>query len=172
MGQDITCLITKENIELDKNIIHFRIKEFIFIPFNISCDLELEEAKAFDLLSDYIQHLESQDSFDHYSYNRDNDHCNLDIFKIIRDYQIKSFIIEHSYDWADLPVEYYFMQVLDGRIIKNSLVFDESDLSKSNRANVEEAKKNFGLYFNWLNMTDLFYSYYFADRAYTLQQAK
>ncbi|SHH32458.1 hypothetical protein SAMN05421866_2606 [Chryseobacterium oranimense] len=172
MGQDITCLITNENIELDKSIVHFSIKQLTFIPFNTSCDLGIEEAKNFDLLSDYILHLESKDSFDHYLYNRDNDHCDMDIFKIVKDYRIESFIIEHSYDWADMLVEYYFMQVQDGRILKNSLVYDDSERSKSNKANIQEAKKNLGLHFNWLDRTDLFYSYYHADRAYTLQHAK
>ncbi|KMQ61449.1 hypothetical protein ACM46_15645 [Chryseobacterium angstadtii] len=172
MGQDITCLITDKNLELNRDIVHFKVQGFTFIPFNTSCDLGLEEAKDFEFLKDYIRYLESRDSFENYTYNRDNDHCDIDIFRMIKNYQIENFIIEHHSEWADIPVDYYFMQVTEGRIVKNSLVFDESEQSKTNKAHVPESKRNFGLHFDWLANTDLFYSYFHADRVYTLLQKK
>lgn len=65
-----------------------------------------------------------------------------------------------------MPVDYFFMKVTDGRIIKNTLVYDESELSKTNRLNVAESKKSFGLHFDWLSMTDLFYSYFHSEMLY------
>ncbi|WP_223608135.1 hypothetical protein [Chryseobacterium sp. OSA05B] len=172
MGQDITCLITDKDIKLNNNVVHFKVRGFTFIPFNICCDLGLGEAKDFEFLSDYILHLESKDNFENYTYDRDNDHCDLDIFKMIKDHHIENFIIEHHSEWADIPADYYFMHVTDGRIIKNSIVFDESERSKNNKANVPESKRKFGLNFDWLANTDLFYSYFHANRMYSIQQTK
>lgn len=58
MGQDITCLITDQNIELDQNIVHFRIKDFTFIPFETPASRGIKMAKDFDFLSDYLHYLE------------------------------------------------------------------------------------------------------------------
>ncbi|PIF45610.1 hypothetical protein CLU96_2619 [Chryseobacterium sp. 52] len=170
MGQDITCLITDKNIELDKNIVHFKVRGFTFIPFETSASWGIEMAKDFDLLSNYILYLESEHHLNDCRYNRNGDHFDLDIFKMVKDYQIENFIIEHHYEWADIPVDYCFMQVADGAITKNSLVYDESEYSKGNWAHVQESKTNFGLNFDWLAMTDLFYSYFHSERFYFQQQ--
>lgn len=170
MGQDITCLITDKNIELDPNIVHFKVKGFTFIPFETSASWGIKMARDFDRLSDYLLYLESEHDLNDCHYNRSGDHYDLDIFKIVKDYQIESFIIEHHYEWADLPVDYYFMQVVDGTIIKNTLVFDESECSKNNKSAIKDSKKNFGLTFDWMDMTQLFYSYYHSERFYSQQQ--
>ncbi|KPE51122.1 hypothetical protein [Chryseobacterium indologenes] len=171
MGQDITCLIINKKLDLGKEVVHFEVNDFTFVPFNMSCP-RFEGIENFDQVSDYIRHLESEDDFESYPYDRDNDHCEVDIFKMIRDHQLENFIIEHSSEWADMPVDYCFMQVLDGRIIKNPLVNNENQFTGNNFENIKEAKKNFGLNFDWLAMYDLFHSYPVSDRAYTLIQAK
>ena len=171
MGQNITCLIINKKIDLGKDVVHFEVNGFTFVPFNMSCP-HFEGIENFDLASDYIRHLESEADFESYPYNRDDDHWDGDIFKMVRDHKIESFIIEHSSEWADIPVDYCFMQVLDDKIIKNALVYNESQFAGNNFENIKEAKKNFGLNFNWLDMYDLFHSYPVSDRAYTLVQAK
>lgn len=171
MGQDITCLIINKKIDLGKDVVHFEVKDFTFVPFNMSCP-RFEGIENFDMVSGYISHLESENNFENYPYDRDSDHWEVDIFKMVRDHKIESFIIEHSSEWADMPVDYCFMQVLDDRIIKNALVYNESQFAGNNFENIKKAKKDFGLNFDWLAMYDLFHSYPISDRAYTLLQAK
>ncbi|MBP2617683.1 hypothetical protein [Chryseobacterium jejuense] len=168
MGQNITCLITDQHLELDKNMIHFKIRDVLFVPFDIigsSVSWFIEEAQKYDIAQDLFDYFKQYKPDDLVLWGADEKHTALDIIKLIEEYKISNFIIEHSSDFASMPMDNYFLGVSDGKIIKDSIVFDENDSSKKNCANIEKYREKIGLNFNWIGM-DKFHAYSFAEKEY------
>lgn len=172
MGQDITCLITDQPVELDKNIVHFKINDVLFIPFGIlglTISWFIEEAKNYDTAQELFNYFKGYQSDDpdnmDLSCGEDEKHTILDIIKLIEDHSISNFIIEHTSDFADMPVDDYFLAIANGKIIKDSIVCDEREASKKNYAHIKKYREQIGLDFNWIGM-DQFHSYRFAEQEY------
>lgn len=168
MGQDITCLITDQPLELDKDIVHFKIRDVLFVPFDImgsSISWLIEDAYQYETAQDLFSYFKQYQPDDLISWDTDEKHTVLDIIKLIEDHDIRNFIIEHTADFASMPMDDYFLAILDGKIIKDSIVFDENDFSKKNYANIEKYREKIGLNFNWIGM-DKFHAYSFAEKEY------
>ncbi|AZB07525.1 hypothetical protein EG344_01040 [Chryseobacterium sp. G0162] len=168
MGQDITCLITDQPLELDKDIVHFKIRDVLFVPFDImgsSISWLIEDAYQYETAQDLFSYFKQYQPDDLILWDTDEKHTVLDIIKLIEDHDIRNFIIEHTADFASMPMDDYFLAVLDGKIIKDSIVFDENDFSKMNYANIEKYREKIGLNFNWIGM-DKFHAYSFAEKEY------
>ncbi|AZA89135.1 Uncharacterised protein [Chryseobacterium nakagawai] len=168
MGQDITCLITDQPLELDKDIVHFKIRDVLFVPFDImgsSISWLIEDAYQYETAQDLFSYFKQYQPDDLISWDMDEKHTVLDIIKLIEDHDIRNFIIEHTADFASMPMDDYFLAILDGKIIKDSIVFDENDFSKKNYANIEKYREKIGLNFNWIGM-DKFHAYSFAEKEY------
>ena len=171
MGQSITCLITNKAIEVDKSIVHFRIRNVLFVPFDISTSLSdfIENAKNFETVSElfdsYNEYTKEDMMMDFY----EETHSTLDIIKFVNDYQIEDFILEHSSDFADIPVDSFFMCVKGGNIMKDSLVFDQKEFSNNNAIhNVEKYRDYFNIKSNWI-ASSKFHRYSFAEKEYKNQ---
>lgn len=168
MGQDITCLITDQPLELDKDIVHFKIRDVLFVPFDImgsSISWLIEDSYQYETAQDLFSYFKQYQPDDLILWDTDEKHTVLDIIKLIEDHDIRNFIIEHTADFASMPMDDYFLAVLDGKIIKDSIVFDENDFSKKNYANIEKYREKIGLNFNWIGM-DKFHAYSFAEKEY------
>ncbi|WP_250254350.1 hypothetical protein [Chryseobacterium sp. Marseille-Q3244] len=168
MGQDITCLITDQPLELDKDIVHFKIRDVLFVPFDImgsSISWLIEDAYQYETAQDLFSYFKQYQPDDLILWDTDEKHTVLDIIKLIEDHDIRNFIIEHTADFASMPMDDYFLAILDGKIIKDSIVFDENDFSKKNYANIEKYREKIGLNFNWIGM-DKFHAYSFAEKEY------
>ncbi|MCL8537848.1 hypothetical protein M9991_13335 [Chryseobacterium gallinarum] len=168
MGQDITCFITNQSLELDKKIVHFKIRDVLFVPFDIigpSISWFIEEAQKYDNVQDLFDDFKQYQPDDLVLWGSDEKHTILDIIKLVQDYQINNFIIEHSSDFAGMPIDAYFLGVFDDKIMKDSIVFDEESFSKKNYTNIDEYRRRLGLNFNWIGM-DKFHTYSVAEREY------
>lgn len=172
MGQDISCFITDQSIELDKSIVHFKIRNVLFVPFDIpgsSISWFIEEALKYDHLQDLLDHFRKYQPDDLLLWGEDEKHTVLDIIKLIEEHHIKNFLIEHTSDFGDMPMDDYFLGVFDDKIVKDSIIFDEYSLKK-NYSNIEKYREKLGLNFNWIGMNK-FHAYSFAEKEYfqTLQ---
>lgn len=166
MGQNITCLITDKNIEIDKNIVHFKIKGLTFIPFDINSDfvsIFIEDAKDFTLIKDYINYLKSENAFIEPD---EEEHTDEHIVKMIDKLGLDNFILEHYYEFGDIPVETYFMYVKNGEIIADSLAFDEEKFSRNNLSHKKKYYEDLNIDFSWIAMEDVFHSYRQAKENY------
>ena len=171
MGQNITCLITNKNIEVDKNIVHFRINNVLFVPFEILTSLSgfIENAKDFENISELFDDYNKYTAEDLIFDDHEERHSVLDIIKFVNDYQIEDFIIEHSSDFADIPVDSFFMTVMNNKIMKDSLVFDEEQFSMNNAIhNIEKYTAFFNSKITWA-ADSKFHSYPTAERHYKNQ---
>lgn len=180
MSQQITCLIIPKIFEIDKGIVHFKIKGFTFIPIDYYINDFNKNAKGFESLSDYFQYLRADDNFIELKGFNDEEGLESYLVKLIEEYAIDTFILEQYYEWEHVPFDlyfkvknlkpfdYYFMYIKGGKIISKSLVFNEEKPSNKNLTNVEKYKKELGLDFDWLQIKEIFYSYDIAQKKYLL----
>lgn len=148
MSQNITCLIIKEDAGvIDKSINQIRLNGFIFIKFEDDFKTFIKNARDFDELEVYLDYVKSR-------YDFEEDDTVQDLVRIIEEYKIDTFFLEHYFEFGDIPVCHFFMMVSDGKIINESLVFDD-EFSTENYSSVQDYHFQFGLDFNWLLRTDL-----------------
>lgn len=147
MSQDITCLIIKEDAGINNSIRQVRLNGFIFIPFKDDFKTFIKNARDFDELEIYLDYVKS-------GYDFEEDDTVQDLVRIIEEYKTDTFILEHYFEFGDIPVCHFFMMVSDGKIISESLVFDD-EFSAENYSSVQDYHFRFGLDFNWLLRTDL-----------------
>ncbi|WP_294249351.1 hypothetical protein [uncultured Chryseobacterium sp.] len=148
MSQNITCLIIKEDSGIiNKSINQIRLDGFIFIRFKDDFKTFIKNARDFDELEVYLDYVKSR-------YDFEEDDTVQDLVRIIEEYKLDTFILEHYFEFGDIPVCHFFMMVEDGKIINESLVFDD-EFSADNYSSVQDYHFQFGLHFNWLLRTDL-----------------
>lgn len=171
MGQNITCFITDQSLELDQSIVHFKIRDVLFVPFDItgfSISSFIEDAQKYDTVQDFFDYFKQYKPDDLVSWGAEEKHTVLDIIKLIEEHTIKNFLIEHSSDYADMPMDDYFLGAFDGKIMQDSIVFDEYSL-KRNYSNIEKYCEKLGLNFSWIGI-DKFHSYSVAEKDYFKSQ--
>ncbi|WP_378103421.1 hypothetical protein [Chryseobacterium sp. sg2396] len=150
MSYYITCLIIKDNIEIDDNIDFIKLDGLIFFVLDDNFKLFIKNAGDFVSLTIYFDYLKSRDDFEDKS-------SIAKLITIIEDHNIDHFILEHYFEFGDIPADHFFMMACDGIIINDSLVFDEdNEFSEKNYARMKHYKKDFGLNEYWFSRTDLF----------------
>lgn len=167
MGQDISCFITDQSIELDKSIVHFKIRNVLFVPFDIpgsSISWFIEDAQKYDHVQDLLDDFKQYQPDDLVLWGADEKHTVLDIIKLIEEHHIKNFLIQHTSDFASMPVDDYFLGVFDGKIMQDSIIFDDDSL-KEKYSNIDTYSEKLGLTFNWIGMNK-FHAYSFAEKEY------
>ncbi|KAA0126061.1 hypothetical protein FY557_19245 [Chryseobacterium sp. SN22] len=66
----------------------------------------------------------------------------VELISVIEKYKIKNFILEHYFEFGDIPADHFFMKVAEGYIVHDSLVFDEDDeVSEQNYLRMHQHKK-------------------------------
>lgn len=115
MSQKISLLYTKDKINLEDlplNQIYFKEKGYTIFPLDID-ESEMETItitfKKYAALQDLIKNMDSFSS-----------NAQL-ILKLISQLQIKTFLLEHYSDWADIPIDYFIL------IVKEEKIYQESD---------------------------------------------
>ncbi|KFF74732.1 hypothetical protein HX13_11885 [Chryseobacterium sp. P1-3] len=86
MGQDITCFITNQSLELDKKIVHFKIRDVLFVPFDIigpSISWFIEEAQKYDNVQNLFDDFKQYQPDDLVLWGSDEKHTILDIIKLV-----------------------------------------------------------------------------------------
>ncbi|SFN39040.1 hypothetical protein SAMN05421594_2512 [Chryseobacterium oleae] len=177
MPQQILCIITPQEINLHKSIVHFKINELSFIPVDFSLiDRFIKDSQNFRFLKDYFEHIKLQDNFKEAVFDED-DEPEAHLMKLIEDYRIDHFIIEDYYEWEYTPFEslrekgylrsfeYSFMYVKSGEIISaDSSLFDDEN-PQIRYADTQKYRKELGLDFDWLSQ-EKFYSYDCSKKEY------
>lgn len=110
MSQKITLLYTKDTVlqeSIPEGQIFFEEKGYMIFPLDID-EIEMEKItiafKRYHSIQDLNQHRES------FSNN-----AKL-IIDLVNKLQLKTFLLEHYSDWADIPTDYYIMIVKDEKI--------------------------------------------------------
>lgn len=146
----MTCLVTKDLIEIHDDAGCVKSDGFIFFPFKDNFLRLIRNARDFESTSVYFDYISSRDDFE-------EDPPTVELISVIEKYQIKNFILEHYSEFGDIPANHFFMKVADGHIVHDSLVFDEDDeVSEQNYLRIPQYKKDFGLENYWFSGIDLF----------------
>jgi hypothetical protein len=134
MGQDISAIITNQDLDIPTDIVHFIENGITIIPVDIPgwCIGQLvEEARHVSSgnLYEWLENIKKH--MDHYDDTDDegepfHKHSIKTAVKIIEDLGLHTFMIQHESDHADIPVDYHFMAIIDKQIQPfslNSFVF-------------------------------------------------
>lgn len=146
----MTCLVTKDPVEIADNTVCVKSNGFIFFPFKDNFRWLIKNARDFESTAIYFDYISSRDDFK-------EDPPMVELISVIEKYKIKNFILEHYFEFGDIPADHFFMKVAEGYIVHDSLVFDEDDeVSEQNYLRMHQHKKNFGLEDYWFSQADLF----------------
>jgi|GEM_PF-6852613 len=135
MGQEISALITNQQLEIDREIVHFAAQECTIIPLDIDpahVEYFVTQAAQFDRLEDLLLHLEMKDGSDWDNGSNADiygdgpcQHTLTTVISWIRSMQLQHFILEYYSDFASQAMDCYFVLVLNGNIVKKSVMIGD-----------------------------------------------
>ena len=112
MSQDYSFIVTDENLNIPEDIISFKVRNLTTFPLN----LEGYVIKSF------IENKKNEIN------NRELDNDELQIVFLLEKVELinKKFIIVHTSDWADIPVDEFQAGFVNGKLIKESIYLNDS----------------------------------------------
>jgi hypothetical protein len=171
MSQSIAALITNQYIPFDDSIIQFIFGEVQILPLNIDhYDLEdfVNEAKKFNRFTDYLAYLNTHPIIPVPPdiSEEDNEGYAMEIAPLLdlfNNYPLHSFIVEYYEEVGETPTRNYFMIVINGEIIHNTILSEDD---KSDWSLMEESCKKIKYQPNWVALESYFRSYETAEAIY------
>ena len=112
MSQDYSFIVTDEELNIPDDVISFKVRNLTTFPL----DLDGYVVKSF------IENKENEVN------NEELDTEELKIISLLEKTNLinKNFIIAHTSDWADMPVDEFQAGFISGKIVKESIYFNDS----------------------------------------------
>jgi len=119
MGQDYSCILTREKVSIHRDIPHFKAKSIVNIPLNIEGQSVKEFIEFFDEGRLTIKLIKYPD--DDFEYGPCDDVFN--ILKIITDLGLlhKEFVLLHLSDFADVEVDSFWALFNNGKLVPGTI---------------------------------------------------
>lgn len=115
MSQKITLLYTKDKIHpnnIPQDQIYFEEKGYSIFPLNID---EIDMEAITNTFKKFETMAELNDNVYAFSPNAQL------IINLVRRLKVKTFLLDHYSDWADIPVDFFIL------IVKDNKIYTESD---------------------------------------------
>ncbi len=172
MAQEITAIITNQDLEIDQAIVHFKEQACTIIPLEIHpshIEYFVSQAVHFERLEDFLNYLENSTDWNIEAWCNpddefDNRHSMKTLINRIRSMKLDNFIIEHFSDFGSNPTDGYFIAVIDGEIRKESAMSSAEGLAPNSV--YEQCRKLMDLNHYWFTNEDRYHSYHHAEESY------
>lgn len=169
MGQRISVIIAKGQVDVPESIVHFAHHNLTIIVLDFSVwDISnmIEAAMEFEQFDSFIDHLKETDFM---VTDDEGDSYRMEkwvfLIELIESLELKSWFIEFYSEFADLPLNHLFMPIVDNKIIKEACCYmwneDEIDHSL-----ISATKLRMGMTLNWIANEKRYFSYEHAKRDY------
>lgn len=170
MGQEICALITNQKIEVNNSIVNFKEGTSLIIPLDLSREsihLLISEAANFINLNEYLSFLKEM-NIDLYIDKEAEEYKIHDIYfviELLEKYDLKSFMIRYYTEFSDIPVDVWFLTVINGKIRLDSIMLEEEEF-EHNYFNRKKYQELIDEPHNWLANEDRYFSYNEAYKNY------
>ncbi|HEY6142200.1 MAG TPA: hypothetical protein VIV55_02060 [Flavobacterium sp.] len=166
MGQIICAIITDKKTDYNKDLVHFSEGEVVIIPIDINentIEYFIREAENFIRIEEYLNFLKKfPDTEKSDSRHKHNIYSIIDI---IETYQLDNFAIQYYTEWGDIPVDNFYLAVINSKIKEDSIIL-EDDKFDANYDNKEKYNNIIGLNFSWLANEERYYNYAKSEKDY------
>jgi hypothetical protein len=168
MGQLICAIITDKKSQYDKDLVHFFEEDVVIIPVDLdgnTIEYFIREADNFNTIKEYLLYLKTLPIYNIIGNTSDYKHNIASIIDIIETYELENFSIRYYTEWGDMPVDDFYIAVINGKIKKDSIVL-EDDKYIGNYSHRKKYDKIIGLNLSWIAKEDRYYNYKKAKKAY------
>lgn len=115
MAQDISYILTKEKLDISSETIHFQNENLTIIL------LDVYEHNILEFIEISKIHINIEKIIGYIFANEIEDDELMNIANTIKDLNLKTFVLEHTSDWADIPIETYSLAIINKEVILQNI---------------------------------------------------